>query len=51
MKNEVKPYKQLLKEMFTKTFDQRYAASSRKDKVAYWIFICIIFSAIAYLLL
>lgn len=48
--NDKKPYKQLLKETFTKTFDQRYAESPHKDKVVYWIFICIIFGVIAYLL-
>jgi len=46
-----KTYKQLLKETFTKTRDERYAEASTKDKVIYWIVIAIVLFIIAYLLL
>ncbi len=48
--NIKKTYKQLLKETFTKTRDERYAESSARGKIAYWIFITIIISAIIYIL-
>ncbi len=38
---------QMLKDMFTKTLDQRYHESSRIGRIAYWIFIAIVFSLIA----
>ena len=36
-----KPYKQQLKEAFTKTRDQRYAESSKFEKICYWISIAV----------
>jgi hypothetical protein len=42
-----KPYEQHFKETFTKTLGQRYQESARVDKVAYWIFISIVFFMIA----
>ncbi len=45
--NGSKPYAQLLKDTFTKTLGQRYDDSSSVDKIAYWIFIGLVFSLIA----
>jgi hypothetical protein len=49
--NDQKPYKQLLKETFTKTLGERYAESSGKDKIIYWAFIAIVYSIIGYFLI
>lgn len=38
-----KPYEQNFKETFAKTLGQRYQESARVDKVAYWIFVSIVF--------
>ncbi|WP_323493346.1 hypothetical protein [Undibacterium sp. CCC3.4] len=48
MKNE-KPYKQLFKETFTKTFGERYTEFSNLDKIAYWIFIAFIIAVVIYM--
>ena len=45
--SERKSYEQLFKDTFTKTLGQRYDESSRTDKVAYWVFIGLVFSLIA----
>lgn len=34
-----KSQKTLLKEMFTKSFDERYAEMSKGEKIGYWIFV------------
>ena len=33
-----KTQRQLVKESFTKTFDERYAEASKSEKISYWIF-------------
>ncbi len=35
--------KQLLKESFTKSFDERYAEASRNERIGYWICVIIVF--------
>lgn len=34
-----KPYKEKLKDAFTKTFDQIYAGYSKPEKIVYWVII------------
>jgi hypothetical protein len=42
------PYKEKLKDVFTKTFDQIYAEYSKSEKIAYWLIFIAGFSMITY---
>jgi len=45
--SKIKSYEQHFKETFTKTLGQRYEESTRTNKIAYWIFISIVFLIIS----
>ncbi|MDQ1925092.1 hypothetical protein [Massilia pseudoviolaceinigra] len=46
-----KSQQELLKDAFTKTVDQRYAESSKGEKITYWISLGIACGIILYVLL
>jgi hypothetical protein len=43
-----KSFEERIIETFTKSRDERYAESSKKEKLFYWIFVAIVGSIIAY---
>ena len=43
-----KNYREKMRDVFTKTFDQIYSEYSKFERVAYWLIIVIGFSAIIY---
>jgi len=38
-----KTWKQLFKESFTKSFDERYAEASRNERIVYWVSLVVVF--------
>ena len=38
-----KTWKQLFKESFTKSLDERYAEASRNERIGYWVCLLVVF--------